>query len=311
MTRKRRVEISGLNVLFCITVIFIHIISYAVVAFQPNTFQYNLVMIPWRLSSFVVQGFIMLAGVKLFLNSKDSLPFPKYIKSRLRGVILPYAVCFAVYYLYFMVTSDYPLDIKFMAKHFLLGSLVFHLYFIPIIFQFDLLFPLWKRIVNKCSPIIVIPFAIFVSLIFGNYLPQMISSIFPNFSFIYNDRFFTTYLMYWIIGCYIGKNYDSFCDILKSNFRTICITFGISLVLVIYFSYLAYNNIVPVPYLNDIHSMYVIFTCIFLYAVFLKIPARVYEKIPFLARLDRSSLYIYLYHVLALFLIEKIFRVLF
>jgi len=300
MARKRRMEISGLNVLFCLLVIFIHIISYPVSAFPVNTLRYNLVMLPWRLSSFVVQGFILLSGVKVFLNGKDKLTFGAYFKARISGVIVPYAVCFLIYYLCFMRVYAYPLEVGFILKHFLLGSLVCHLYFIPIIFQFDLLFPVWKRVVNRCSPMLVIPFAILASQLLEGYLPQMIETAFEGCKFPYNDRIFTTYLSYWLIGCYIGKYYDAFCEMLKKNFTTVCVLFAISLVAVVGFSYLAFNQLVYIPYVNTVHGIYVLFVCMFLYALALKIPAEKLEKIPFLQEIDGASFYIYLYHMLTI-----------
>ena len=65
-SKTRRHEISFLNVVFCMLVVFIHIISYAVASFSPGSINYNLAMFPWRLSSFVVQGFVLLSGIKLF-----------------------------------------------------------------------------------------------------------------------------------------------------------------------------------------------------------------------------------------------------
>lgn len=305
MTNKRRPEISALNVLFCLIVIFIHIISYPVSSFKPNTLKYSMAMLPWRLSSFVVQGFILLSGVKLFLNGKDSKPFSKYLKSRFLGVVLPYAAAFLIYYIGFMIQYKYPLDILFISKNFFLGSLACHFYFIVILLQFDLLFPVWKRLINRCSPLLVIPFVLLISQLLGNNLPLMINTVFPNVHFIYNDRLFTTYLSFWVIGCYIGKNYDFFCSLLKNNFKVISAFFTFALVMVILFSYLTFNGIAYIPYLNQIHNLYALSVCIFLYALALKIPADVLKK-PILTLLDGVSFYIYLYHILILLMTDKI-----
>ncbi|MBE7023455.1 MAG: acyltransferase [Ruminococcaceae bacterium] len=304
MERKRRIEISVLNVLFSLIVIFIHVNSYSVSAFEVNTPKYTVFMLMWRLASFVVPGFVLLSGVKLFLNGKDKLPMGTYIKGRLKGVILPYVICFGVFYVFYMVVYDYPLDPWFMLKHLVFGGLVCHMYFIPLLFQFDLLFPLWKKVINKCSPLIVIPFAILISQLLKGYFPGMLKTIFPQWEFLYNDRLFTTYLSYWLVGCYVGKNYDAFCEIMKRNFRVICTFFGIALVGVIYFSYLAFNQIEYIPYINEVHNLYVLAVCIFLYALVLKIPDSVILRIPFLLKLDGASFYIYLYHMLAVLLGE-------
>lgn len=304
MERKRRVEISVLNTLFCLIVIFIHIISYPVAAFSANTPEYNVVMIPWRLCSFVVQGFVMLSGVKLFLNKKENLSFGAYLKGRIKGVIVPYSVCFAVYYLCFFLVYDYTFDAGFILKKFITGDLVCHLYFIPIIFQFDLLFPLWRRLVGKCSPKAVIPIAILFSMAMESFFPCLLGKIFLGFNFIYNDRLFTTYLSYWLIGCYIGKNYDKFCSMLKKYYGAVCIAFALSLIAVIGFSYLAYNQLAYIPWINLVHNLYVLLVCVFLYGTVLKVPPLVWEKIPLLFKIDRASFYIYLYHMLAVLLAE-------
>ena len=307
MTSKRRSEISLLNVLFCFLVIFIHIISYAVSAFPIGTIQYTAVMIPWRLSSFVVQGFILLSGVKLFLTGKDSVSFGKYIKARLKGVILPYVLCYIVYYAFYVVVYNYPIfDIGFIFKHFVFGSLVCHFYFIPLLFQFDILFPIWKRIVNKYSGIIVIPAALVLTTLFETYFPTMLNIAFPNLNFTYNDRIFTTYLAFWLIGCYIGKNYDYFISCFKKNLAAISTIFGFALVLCVYFSYMSFNGLAYVPFMNLLHFIYVISTIVFLYAVAIKLPEGIFEKIPFIKNIDKASYHIYLWHMIVLYLTNAI-----
>lgn len=301
MASERRSEISLLNVLFCLIVIFIHIISYAVSAFSVGTVKYTAVMIPWRLATFVVQGFVMLSGVKLFLTGKDNVPYGKYIKGRLKGVILPYALCFILYYVYYVIVYSYPVfDFSFFFKHFAFGSLTCHFYFIPLLFQFDILHPLWRRIVNNCSGIIVIPFALLFSALFEIYFPTMLNIVFPNLNFVYNDRIFTTYLAFWLIGCYIGKNYDHFVSVMKKNVAAISTIFGVALSLCVYFSYIAFNGFAYVPFMNLLHFIYVVCTIIFLYALALTIPKGVYEKIPLIKSIDKASYHIYLWHMLVL-----------
>lgn len=307
--RERRSEISFLNVLFCLLVIFIHIISYAVSSFKSGSISYNIAMFPWRSASFVVQGFVMLSGLKLFLTGKDNMPYAKWLKIRFKSIVIPYAVCFAVYYVFYMIVYDYPLDVIFILKQFTTGNLVCHLYFIPIMVQFDLLMPLWKRIINSCSPAIVIPFCILFSQIFEIYLPEMVRICFPNYTFIYNDRLFTTYLAMYIIGCYIGKNYDCFVKLLKDNFKTVCVCFGLTIPLFVYYTYLAFNYIAYIPFANQIHSLYVFCVIFFVYGLSLKFAPKIMPKIKLIKKTDAVSYDIYLWHMLFLlgtnYLIEK------
>ena len=298
--KSRRYEISFLNMLFCLIVIFIHITSYLVSQSVVKTTGYCIAVVFSRLSSFVVQGFVMLSGVKLFLTRKDSVSYTKWLKQRFFGIILPYILCFAVYYIYYFFVYDYPLDIKFILAKFFTGDLVCHLYFIPIIVQFDLLLPLWKKIINRCSPIIVVPFCIMISLILGNYFPNMVSIISPDLNFLYNDRLFTTYLSFYIIGCYIGKNYNSFLTVLKNNFKTILVCFVIATLLCTYYSLLSYNNIVHVPFLSQIHNLYVYCAIFLIYSLSTKIAPYLMKKISLINQIDFVSYDIYLWHMLVL-----------
>ncbi len=306
--RQRRYEISFLNILFCLIVIFIHIISYAVAELCPKTLGYNVVLFPWRFSSFVVQGFILLSGVKLFLTEKDSMPYKKWLVLRFKSIVVPYIFCFVVYYAFYYVAFDYPLEWGFISKQFLLGNLVCHLYFIPIIVQFDLLFPLWKKIINGCTPIIVIPFCILFSQIFENYFPTMLGIIFPDINFVYNDRLFTTYLSYYIVGCYIGKNYDSFLNILKNNFKTILICFVLTVPLFVYYTYIAYNGIASVSFLNQVHFLYIWCVIMLIYSLSVKLAPYLISKVKLLKKIDAVSYDIYLWHMLILFLADYLLK---
>ncbi len=305
--RTRKNEISVLNVLFCMIVIFIHIISYAVSDFPTGTVRYSVVMLMWRLSSFVVQGFIMLSGVKLFLNKKEDLPYNKYLFQRLKGIVLPYTLCFFIYYICYMIEFGYTFDVSFILENFFTGNLASHFYFIVIIVQFDLLFPLWRKIVYKYSPVIIIPFASAFSFLMEIAFPQMLKLILPQVEFLYNDRLFTTYMVYWLIGCYIGKNYDEFKNILKSNISLIRILGIFSTLLMLLFSYVAYNGIAAVSYLNIIHDIYVLSICLLLYAEAFNIPDNICKKVSsILSLIDKSSFFIYLYHMLVLLIANKV-----
>lgn len=300
--KKRKDEISLLNVLFCLAVIFIHIISHAVSSFNPNTVSYNLAMFPWRVVSFVVQGFIMLSGIKLFLTKKDEIPLKKYLILRINSIIVPYTICFMVYYLFYVIVHNYPFNIAFILKQFFTGNLVCHLYFIPIMVQFDLLLPLWKKVINKYSPLIVIPFCLLISQIFEIYFPTMINIAFPDFSFAYNDRLFTTYLVFYVAGCYIGKNYNEFLKLIAENFKAICLCFSFAFMMFAIYTYLAFNGIAYVPFMNHVHYLYVVFVLIFLYACAIKVAPYIMKKFKFIKNIDNASYYIYLWHMLVLFL---------
>lgn len=295
MENKRKTEISLLNVLFCLLVIFIHVTSYPVSEYDISYTYYTLTMIPWRLSAFVVQGFILLSGVKLFLTKADTINYKDFFKSRAKNIFLPYLLWFFIYYALFMITAGYKFDIKFITKNLFNGNLVAHFYFIVIILQFYLLTPLWRIIVKKIKGIYIIPVAIIITLI-ADYIPLMIKN------FYYNDRIFTTYIGYWLIGCYIGANYDKFKDFLRKQKLSITLAFTLMLIINTYLSYLGYKQIKFIPYLNTIHTLYCYITIIFLYMLAFKFKECLNSNI--IRQIDKSSYLIYLSHIFVIYFVN-------
>lgn len=300
MATQRKIELSMLNTLLCLIVILIHINSYAVVGYEKGSTGYFITVLVARFSAFVVQGFVLLAGVKAFLGNKER-KYTVHLKNRLKGVLLPYVVAFIGYYVFYMLFYNYPLNFAFISKHFLLGTLTYHLYFVPIIVQFDILLSLWKRIVSRYSPIIVIPISLLLSSFFEMSMSPMISAIFENINFAYNDRLFTTYFAYYLIGCYIGKYYEQFTTLINKSFGAITVITAFTTVLNGFFTclkYDVYGNIEP--FLRQLHFIYVVTMVIFLFALALRLPKGFFEKSTLLNLIDKVSYNIYLWHVLVL-----------
>lgn len=307
---NRRQELSALNVMFCLFVVMIHILSYPMEKFGPgspvgNVLKYDLVMIPWRLMSFVVQGFVLLSGLKLFLGGRDQIKYTKYIKKRIFSIVIPYIMCFAVYYLYYMRTYSYPLDPRFIFDNLRQGSLAVHFYFIPLILQFDVLLPLWRKIINNFSPIFVIPAALFASSVFETGMISLLQVFFKEPVIVMNDRLFTTYMSFWLIGCYIGRYYTQFSALAKNNYKLIAFTFIMSTVSLATYSHYAFNWLAPVPAMNQIQYFYGIAAIIFLLATMQKLPDDIFYKIPLLPTIDKLSYGIYLWHILILLITDR------
>lgn len=293
--RKR--ELSLLNVLFCLLVIFIHIVSYPLAGYTQGSIPYNGVLVLWRLASFVVQGFILLAGLKLFLGREK--PYFVMLKSKLKTIILPYTIWYVVYFIFYVIIADYPLDISFIAKHFFLGSLAPHTYFIPLIMQFFLLYPLWKLIIKSINPFLAVSLAFLISTFAESILPVILYK--NNLSFLYNDRLFTTYISYWIVGCYLGANYERFSEFIHKH--SFIIPYVFTVIINILFTYINYN-IKYISYLNIIHSVYCFITILFLFRVF----SRIKEKSNLITNIDKSSYTIYLCHMLFVFISSYLFQ---
>ncbi|MBE6008868.1 MAG: acyltransferase, partial [Lachnospiraceae bacterium] len=172
---KRKTEISFINILLCLLVIFIHVSSEPVTVLDKTGLEYMLVVIPWKLSSFAVQGFVFLSGLKLFVSGADKINYSKYYLSKIKNIIIPYILWVMIYYVYFMRRGYFGFSISQLAENILLGNLVSHFYFIVVIVQFYLLAPLWIKLVKKTSPVITVIMALMVTVIFGKYFTHTVS----------------------------------------------------------------------------------------------------------------------------------------
>ncbi len=109
-SKKRKSDIIFLNIVFCLLVIFIHTASEIVNNMPKNTSLFRTVFAIQKMCMFVVPGFILLSGTKMFLRKADNFSLAEYYASRFLRLIVPYVFWSAVYYLYFCHIGVYTFD---------------------------------------------------------------------------------------------------------------------------------------------------------------------------------------------------------
>jgi peptidoglycan/LPS O-acetylase OafA/YrhL len=206
----RKLSLTVAGALFCLIVIFIHIISPVISGADRSTEKYAAALTLWRLSAFVVQGFVLVAGVKLGLKFQNSaVDWKRYYSSRAIRILIPYILWVAVYYLWFWLRRYYEFSPADLLRYIFVGNLAAHFYFVIAIVQFYALAPLWKALTDRIHAAIALPAAALVSLLSAQYLPGLLSLAGIN-NFAWSDRVFTTYLVWWLAGIYIGRDWDAF-----------------------------------------------------------------------------------------------------
>ena len=311
-TKKKYFEISVLNAFMCILVVFIHVSTAPLGALESESWQYIIIMIPRRGFAFVVQGFIFLSGMKLFLSRTKQFSYGSYLAKRFLHVILPYIIWVVIYYLYFAFYRHYfTFSITSLLRYMYVGDLVSPFYYIIIIAQFYILAPFWRKIIAKANPVILTSFALLITIISTKYLPEMIAALFPNAHFMYADRVFATYLIYWIAGCFAGLNYEKFKKTLSENRMLINTAFGFALVYYIYLCYLRFSQGKGIAYLEDVRIFYCICAILFFFSAAVRISER--RKTGADSRfdmavssIDKVSYSIYLAHCLVIFELDHI-----
>lgn len=215
---KRKSELSWLNVWFCLLVVFIHTASQPVSVLDKLSWQYALVMIPQRLAFVAVPGFFLLSGVKLTLPRSRPQTIASYWRGRCRSILLPYLLAVMVYYLTFVfLLRWFPFSWPELARYTVTGSLSAPFYFLIALFQFILLFPLFRWLAQRWSAAVLLPFALGLTWVSSMYFNAVLQLFVPGAAFPYGDRVFTTYLFYYLAGCCIGARYADFLKLLEQN----------------------------------------------------------------------------------------------
>ncbi len=290
---SRKSEISLLNILMCLAVVFVHVLSWTIGDMDKSSMQYVFVLVPWRLMQFVVQGFIFLSALKLF-SSKKTPDYERFLVGRYKRVIIPYVLWVLVYYAYFIKTYGYTFSWGDLGTYLFFGTICSHFYFVIIIMQFYLNMPLFKWLTKKVNLWILCILSVAFTALFKQYV-----------HFQYDDRVFSAYLCYFIIGAAVGLSYEKACKYLRRlSFLTVPLFLAFAAADA-YLTYRAQVKGVTFEYIEIVHLLYCLFAIFFFFTLFLFIGGKK-NLTGVLSLLDRASYGIYLSHVLFIYIANGI-----
>ena len=302
---KMRPELSLISIIFMLLVIFIHVVAECVDGYLVSSVQFIVACSLHRLASFVVQGFIFLSGIKLFLGFKDKFSLGKFYLSRLMRVIIPYFVAFSLFYIYFILTGAISPSLTHFIKELLTGGLVGHFYFVPIICQFYLLMPLWRLLYRRGNAIVVILASLIIMILCKEYLPVIVKALF-NYEMKFNSRLFTYYLFYFIAGVFAGKYYDKFI-VFIGKFKLWTVSAAVLVGLVDCGLICVIRRGIYYPtWAENWHVLYCTAAILSTFAVILALRnVKIADK-KFISLLDSASYNVYLIHPLFIFFIDSV-----
>jgi len=306
MSSNKKNEIVLMNTALCLLVIFIHIASAPVSALSKNSIQFFSIMVPWRLSAFVVQGFLFLSALKLFLKDMSGFSYKTFILKRLKVIFLPYACWVMVYYLFFCGIGYFGFSFADYIKYLINGSLVSPFYFIVTIMQFYLLMPLWIWLIKKVQPHILTVSSFAVMILFKLYIPMLFNR--SGIDFQYFDRIFATYLFYWIAGCCAGSHYHTFRLYIEKYYFSELLMFICAAVFDIWLSYRVFVYGTNIAYLEYIHVLYCVSAISFMYTLSIRLSKTFLIKSRLISGIDSASYYIFLMHCLVINIINIIMK---
>ena len=218
--QKSFAELDYFNAIACLLVILIHVLSVGITSLEKNSLQMAIVYLPWKLAAYVVPGFLFTGALKMALgfagreNRLTPAGYAKYMWRRILKIYLPYVLWVGIYYLYFLRIGWVKPGIGVFLRYVFVGDLSSPFYYVVTVMQFYLLMPLWKWMTEK------IPFwaAILTAAMVTHgmlYCEGILSQI--GIAFPWRDRVFPSYLIFWVLGLYAGKYYDTVRETLKRH----------------------------------------------------------------------------------------------
>ena len=245
---KRKItEISVFEFFMCIFVITIHLMSDGVDHFTKWTAASVVFSTITRLITFAVPGFVFTSAIKLFYNYGDKkLNYPKFLLGRFLKVYLPYMIAVTLYYVIYSLVLKIEgyenFNFSTLLKYIWDGSISAQFYFVILIVQFYILMPIWwlmAKIKSHLAIILIIIATLILTIISRFYFTEIASAFINGTASLklpfanpiagydpkehlveisaYTNKFFTSYLVFWVMGMYIGKNYDDFNEFVDTS----------------------------------------------------------------------------------------------
>lgn len=202
---KRIVELDYLRCIAILGVIAIHISLYGV--FNLNIYYKLFYILINNLTRFAVPFFIIISGMLLSHKyANKDINYISFIKKRINSIFIPYLFFVLVYYYFFHIACGEPFSMNTILKYVISGYVAPQLYFIPLIFQFYILFPIFNNIAKYLNSkklfINLMAFIIFgIISIYSVYYLHILSWGIP---------LIITQSYFFVFGCILGLNIEKF-----------------------------------------------------------------------------------------------------
>lgn len=300
--KNRYIEVDILKIFACICVIVIHISAALVATGNTGVIFINC------MTRFAVPCFIFASGLILMVIYKDrDTPYLDFQKKRLNSVLAPYLTWAVIFLVVNIGVGAFAFNARTVWNGIVWGNSSYHLYFMIIIIQLYLLFPIIKAVLKALSPVVAMLFILAYQMFYTAMSPMLIA----NFKFVadHYDRLFTTYLTYFLIGALIGAHYQAIKDALDKFKLQILTSLGFLYVLALFGWTVSQLPGIPqlsvkfnTPYTWVIYS---ILATLFGLALASVIAQRVpEEKYGVIELISAATFYVYLGHPLLLSLLD-------
>lgn len=301
---KRKItEVSVFEFFLCMFVILIHLLSEGVDTFPKWSFSSVLFSSLTRITTFAVPAFIFTSSLKLFYKYGDKRKFSyfRFVKDRFIKILCPYLFWALIYYIvYVFVLNIYKYDLEEMFGLIISGNLSAQFYFVILIIQFYLIMPIWLSISKFKSKIftgILIALTFVITVLFRMYYPYTLAI----------HKVFPSYLIFWVLGMYVGLNYDTFIKFISHHKPVIYVGWLILAISHCVLSYIQYGGLITYTFSPLIVVIFCFFSIFGFYSYARELTLSLESRGKgLLTSISQASYDIYLIHCLIIVTLGKI-----
>ena len=221
LRKERIMELDVLRGLAFLAVVLQHALGVYVRKADIQIADAAMIGMLFNFTKFAVPAFVFATGTVLFYNYYEKLEYRKFIWKRTVEIFLPYLLWTGIYEIhYYGFPSINSTWLREFGKNVMLGTESYHLWFIIMIFQFYLIYPvflaLFKWVRVRVTTKTRFTFTLGTLILIYTLLMWFSSSYIPrenfhvNYKFIqlffldYRDRNFLYFSFYFILGGIAG-----------------------------------------------------------------------------------------------------------
>lgn len=250
---------------------------------------------------FAVPMFIILSGYLLYYSNNKKQSLLSFLKKRLNKIVIPFILWNLIYLLYSYHHKMGMLNIKLFASLFLKGLFIGkgtpHLYFVIIIVQMYILYPLLEKGFERSYDRLLLGISFFITFYFqlGIYLFRWYIYILPKISNY--TLMFPTWLFFFVFGMYAAKKQEK----LESTLKKFPVRLGLAWL--ISFIILMTDSKLSNTYGGSAKPTIILY-CITSFFFFDSVAVNLKIKNKYVDWLSGQSFFIYLSHILVMNLIK-------
>jgi peptidoglycan/LPS O-acetylase OafA/YrhL len=155
MQAKERIfELDVIRGLAFLAVVYQHIIGGYTQRHDISIEDAFMLGMVFNLVKFAVPAFVFVTGVTLFYNYYEKLNYVTFMRKRVVDIFIPFVIWTIIYYLYIHrehLNWDLLYLLKSVGRELIIPASGYHLWYIVMIFQFYLLFPLLLILFKWCA----------------------------------------------------------------------------------------------------------------------------------------------------------------